>query len=108
MKRLRDWIETASLFALVLIIVGLMGYGVYWLYDWVYGDWLDNPMVEAAEERPRPDTYQVMPGDTIWSIYVTYYKGCDWDEVRYKIGQANGLRNDRLYPYEVITLPEVS
>ena len=41
-------------------------------------------------------------------IYTEFYQGCDWDEVRYKIGQINGLRNDRLYPYEVIRLPEVN
>ena len=104
---MRDWIEITSLFALVLIMVGLMGYGVYWLYDCFYGEWLDKPMVEAAEERPRPKTYQVMPGDTIWGIYTEFYQGCDWDEVRYKIGQINGLKNDTLHPYKVIQLPEV-
>jgi hypothetical protein len=104
---MRDWIETISLFALVLITVGLMGYGVYWLYDCLYGEWLDKPIVEATEERPRPKTYQVIPGDTIWGIYTEFYQGCDWDEVRYKIGQMNGLKNDTLYPYEVIFLPDV-
>ena len=101
---MRDWIETTNLFALVLIMVGLMGYGVYCFY----GEWLDKPMVEAAEERPRPKTYQVMPGDSLWGIYTEFYQGCDWDEVRYKIGEMNGLKNDTLYPYEVIKLPGVS
>ena len=101
---MRDWIETTNLFALVLIMVGLMGYGVYCCY----GEWLDKPMVEAAEERPRPKTYQVMPGDSLWGIYTEFYQGCDWDEVRYKIGEMNGLKNDTLYPYEVIKLPEVN
>lgn len=104
---MRDWIETISLFALVLIMVGLMGYGVYWLYDCFYGEWLDKPMVEAVEERPRPETYQVQPGDTIWGIYTEFYQGCNWDEVRYKIREMNGLKNDTLYPYEIISLPNV-
>ena len=104
---MRDWIETISLFALVLIMVGLMGYGVYWLYDCFYGEWLDKPMVEAVEERPRPETYQVQPGDTIWGIYTEFYQGCNWDEVRYKIREMNGLKNDTLYPYEIISLPNM-
>ena len=104
---MRDWIETAGLFALLLIMVGLIGYGVYWVYDCFYGEWLDKPVLEAVEERPRPKTYQVQPGDTIWGIYVTYYKGCDWNEVRYKIREINGLKNDTLYPYEIIELPEM-
>lgn len=104
---MRDWIETISLFALVLIMVGLMGYGVYWLYDCFYGEWLDKPMVEAVEERPRPEIYQVQPGDTIWGIYTEFYQGCNWDEVRHKIREMNGLKNDTLYPYEIISLPNV-
>ena len=104
---MKDWIETTTLVVLILIIVGLMGCGIYWLCDRFHSEWLDKPMVEAVEERPRPETYQVQPGDTIWGIYTEFYQGCDWDEVRYKIGQVNGLRNDTLYPYEVIKLPEV-
>ena len=104
---MRDWIETISLFALVLIMVGLIGYGVYWLYDCFHGEWLDKPIVEAVGERPRPETYQVQPGDTIWGIYTEFYQGCNWDEVRYKIREVNGLKNDTLYPYEIISLPNV-
>jgi hypothetical protein len=101
---MRDKIETALTIVLTLILIAIP---VWWLYDCFYGDWQYVPMVEAAPEPPRPTTYQVMPGDSLWSVYVTYYKGCDWDEVRYKIGQANRLKNDRLYPYEVIKLPGV-
>jgi hypothetical protein len=106
---MRDWIEIASLFVLLLIMVGLVGYGAYWLYDCFYGEWLDEPIVKAVEERPRPrpETYQVQPGDTIWGIYTEFYQGCDWDEVRYKIRKINGLKNDTLYAYEVISLPDV-
>lgn len=106
---MKEQTETVLTIALALILVATLGYGVYWTYDALLGSWLDVP-AEAAPlvDRPRPTTYQVMPGDSLWSIYVEYYKGCDWDEVRYKIGQANGLKNDRLYPYEVIKLPEVS
>lgn len=100
-------IETISALLLIALLIGFVGYGGWWVYDCFYGDWQYVPMVEAAPEPPRPKTYQVMPGDSLWSIYVEHYKGCDWDEVRYKIGQANGLKNDRLYPYEVIKLPEV-
>lgn len=106
---LNERLETVLTFALILILVGALGYGAWWVYDCFYGEWLDVP-VEASPvvDRPRPTTYQVMPGDSLWSIYVEYYKGCDWDEVRYKIGQMNGLKNDTLYPYEVIKLPEIS
>ena len=93
---------------MIALTLFLIGAPALWLYDCFYGDWQYVPMVEAALEPPRPTTYQVMPGDSLWSIYVEHYKGCDWDEVRYKVGQANGLRNDTLYPYEVIKLPEVS
>lgn len=104
---MREKTESILTITLVLILVATLGYGAYWTYDAMFGAWLDVP-VEAAPIVDKPTTYQVMPGDTVWSIYVEHYKGCDWDEVRYKIGQANGLRNDRLYPYEVIKLPEVS
>ena len=104
---MRDQIETTSLFALLLIMVGLMGYGVYLVYDCFYGEWLDKPIVEAVDERLRPETYQVQPGDTIWGIYTEFYQRCDWDEVRYKIGEINCLKNDSLHPYKVIQLPEV-
>ena len=104
---MRETIEPTCLFALLLIMVGLMGYGVYWVYDCFYGEWLDKPIVEAVDERPRPETYQVQPGDTIWGIYTEFYQGCDWDEVRYKIREMNGLKNDTLYPYEIISLPNV-
>ena len=103
---MREKTESILTITLALILVATFGYGAYWMHDALWGPWLDAP-VEAALEPPRPTTYQVMPGDTVWSVYVTYYKGCAWDEVRYKIGQANGLKNDRLYPYEVIKLPEV-
>jgi len=98
-------IETISALLLAALLIGFVGYGGWWLYDCFYGDWLDAP-VQDEPTPPRPSTYQVLPGDTIWDIYVTYYKG-DWDEVRYKIGQMNGLKNDTLYPYEVIKLPEI-
>jgi hypothetical protein len=104
---MRETIETTSLFALLLIMVGLMGYGVYLVYDCFYGEWLDKPIVEAVDERLRPETYQVQPGDTIWGIYTEFYQGCDWNEVRDKIRQMNGLKNDTLYPYEIISLPNV-
>lgn len=104
---MRDRIETTSLFVVVLIMVGLMGYGAYWLYDCFYGEWLDKPIAKAVEERPRPEIYQVQPGDTIWGIYTEFYQGYNWDEVRYKIREMNGLKNDTLYPYEIISLPNV-
>ena len=99
-------IETVSAIVLAILLVSFYGYAAYWLYDCFWGSWLDAPVL-AAPEPTRPKTYQVMPGDSLWSIYVEHYKGCDWDEVRYKVGQANGLKNDTLYPYEVIKLPEV-
>jgi hypothetical protein len=103
---MKDRVESVLTIALCLILIAVPG---LWLYDALYGSWLDVPVEAGPEpERARPTTYQVMPGDSLWSVYVTYYKGCDWDEVRYKIGQANGLKNDRLYPYEVIKLPGVS
>ena len=91
---------------MLLLTIFLVGYSAWWLCDALYGPWLDMPAL-AEPEPARPKTYQVMPGDTIWDIYVQYYQGHDWAEVWYKVGQANGLKNDRLYPYEVITLPEV-
>ena len=102
-------IETISTLLLIVLLIGFVGYGGWWLYDCFYGDWLDVPVQDepTPPTPPRPLTYQVLPGDTIWGIYTEFYQGCDWDEVRYKIGQANGLRNDRLYPYEVIKLPEI-
>jgi hypothetical protein len=104
---MKDWIETTSFVVLILIIVGLMGCGIYWLCDRFCGEWLDKLMIEAVGERPRPKIYQVQPGDTIWGIYTEFYQGCDWDEVRYKIREMNGLGNDTLYPYEVISLPNI-
>ena len=100
-----EWLE---LFFLLVIVIAIIAAPIWLIYDCFYGEWQYVPMVDAAPEPPRPQTYQVMPGDTIWSIYLELYEGCDWEEVRLKIGQANGLRNDTLYPYEIIKLPEVS
>lgn len=99
-------VETISALLLIALLIGLMGYGGWWLYDCFYGDWLDVP-VQDEPTPPRPLTYQVLPGDTIWGIYLEYYPGHDWEEIRHKIGVLNGLKNDGLRAYTVIKLPEV-
>jgi hypothetical protein len=99
-------IEAVSALLLIALVIGFMGYSGWRLYDYFYGNQLDVP-VQGEPTPPRPSTYRVLPGDTIWSIYSKFYQGCNWDEVRYKIGKMNGLKNDTLYPYEVIKLPEV-
>ncbi len=110
MQKLINFTVDLSAIAILLISSAIILLAVVWTgYHLYLGLWGQEPVVVASTKaHPRPTTYQVMPGDTVWSIYVAYYKGCDWDEVRYKIGQANGLRNDTLYPYEIIKLPEVS
>lgn len=107
-KRVPDLFFLVQVLVIIMIMVGMGVYTVPKIYRLCTTDLEAMIVVEASGVlQPRPTTYQVLPGDSIWSIYVQHYQGHDWDEVRYKIGQANGLKNDRLYPYEVIKLPEV-
>lgn len=92
---------------LILMIVFTFVRVGFWVYDLFYGDWLDEPVM-AAEPEPMPKYHSVEPGDSLWSIYQTYYKGHDWEEVRFKLGQANNLKNDQLRAYTTIKLVEVN
>ena len=96
-----------NLFFLTVVVVLLAM--VVWVYSiplrMMFGP---EPVAQASTVvHPRPKTHQVMPGDTVWSIYLEYYAGHDWEEIRYKIGELNGLKNDMLRAYAVIKLPEV-
>ena len=108
-KTLSDVFFVLQVLVIIIVFIGMAIYTVPKVYRLCTVDLEAMIVVEASGvETPRPTTHQVMPGDTIWSIYVEYYKGCDWDEVCLKVGQANGLKNDTLYPYTVIKLPEVT
>ena len=101
MKHLSDLFFLSMVACIVLAVV--------WTGIIAYLAWGPDPpvVVAGSKEHPRPKTHQVLPGDTVWSIYQEYYPGHDWEEIRYKIGVLNGLKNDGLRAYEVIRLPEV-
>lgn len=74
-----------------------------------YVAWGPDPPIVVANNniQPTPKTYQVLPGDTIWSIYLEHYQEYDWEKIRREIGELNGLQNDIIRAYSVIKLPEV-
>jgi nucleoid-associated protein YgaU len=101
---LKERAETVLVIALTLFLIGAPA---LWLYDCFYGAWLDVP-VQDEPERPRPTTYQVMPGDNLWAIATKFYPGYHTGEVVGEIRKLNGLNDSAtIYPYEVIKLPEV-
>ncbi len=102
-KRLSDMFFILQVLVLAVMLVWTAGYTGYKLYRLH----TEKPEGIHGVERPLSDKYRVAPGDTVWSIYTEHYQGQDWDEVRLKIGQANDLKNDMLYSYTMIKLPEV-
>ena len=101
MRKLTDFLFLTAVTFILLICV----WTGYRLYLGFFGQ--DPVVVASIVVHPRPTTYQVLPGDTVWSIYLEYYPGHDWEEIRYKIGELNDLKNDGLRAYTVIKLPEV-
>lgn len=68
----------------------------------------DPPIVVASTaEVPRPTTYQVMPGDSLWGIASKHYPGVHTGEIVHEIRKLNGLKDATIYPYTVLKLPEV-
>lgn len=107
-KTLSDVFFLLQVLVIAIVFIGMAVYTVPKVYRICTVDLDSMVVVEASGVlQPRPTTYQVLPGDSIWSIYTQHYQGHDWDEVRYKIGQANDLKNDMLYSYTMIKLPEV-
>jgi LysM repeat protein len=51
-------------------------------------------------------TYQVRPGDTLWSIAAERYTGADVRERVGEIEQANGLTSPAIVPGEVLKVPQ--
>lgn len=104
---MREKIETVLTITLTLILVATLGYGAYWAYDALLGPWLDAP-VEAALEPPRPTTYQVMPGDTLWSIAARYYPDKHTGEIVHDIRELNpGINPGALQVGQAVLIPEV-
>ncbi len=101
MRRLADLFFISMVVVLLAVTVWVYSIPLRMIFS-------PEPIAQASTVvHPRPTTHQVLPGDTIWSIYLEYYKGHDWEEIRYKIGELNGLKNDGLRAYAVIKLPEV-
>lgn len=101
MKRVAKIFFLFQVFCLLILMIGA-GY-VAWPFIFPKG-YVAQPNTTI---HPRPETHQVLPGETVWDIYKEYYAEYDWGDVRYLIGDANGLVNDGLRAYQVIVLPEV-
>ena len=85
-------------------VVVLTAYGLVMLFDKLP----DNVVVsESDDPTPRPATYQVLPGDTLWAISKALYPGHDPREIVYEIRRINGLASATIHPYEVLKLPEM-
>lgn len=103
MKRLFD----VLFLSVVLALFTLVMWTGYLAIDAIWGP--DPPIVIAGTiEHPRPRTYQVMPGDSLWSIAAAHYPGHHTGEMVYEIRVLNGLRDATIYPNQVLELPEVS
>lgn len=51
-------------------------------------------------------SYQVQPGDTLWSIAASRYSGADVRERVGEIEKANGLGSPVIVPGEVLKVPQ--
>jgi nucleoid-associated protein YgaU len=64
--------------------------------------WSVNARPLAAHEQKA--TYRVAPYDTLWTIAAAHYAGDVRDAV-WRIERANGIRDARIRPGEVLRLP---
>ena len=74
------------------------------VYAWILIDPI--VVVDAGESMDRLETYQVLPGDSLWVIARTYYSDRDPRQVVWEIQQLNDMDSPTIYPYEVLKLPK--
>ena len=100
-RKLLDWFYTFLAATVILFVIG-----TGWL---IYEFRIREPAVAQALEVdwPRPTTYQVMPGDSLWAIATKHYPGMHTGEMVHEIRVLNGLASATIYPYDVLKLPEV-
>lgn len=103
-----DPIQIVSAVLLLVIIGGsvlvLMAYGLVRLFDKLP----DKVMVvESDDSTPRPTTYQVLPGDTLWEIARVLYPEYDPRDVIHEIRELNHMDSATIYPHEVLRLPKM-
>jgi len=67
--------------------------------------WLEQKLVEA-EEKARPDYYEVSKGDTLWKIAERFYNAGDkW--IRIFEANMNKIKNPSIiYPFQRLTIPK--
>ncbi len=100
-KILEDVLALALLAAMIgtILWLGSMAYGM------AFGP--EITVVASARIHPRPETHQVLPGETLWQIAAEHYPGMHTGEVVHEIRKANDLGSATIYPHQVLVLPEV-
>ncbi len=88
-----------------LLIVGAVSWTGYHIYLAAFAP--EMVAVASTTAHPRPETYQVLSGDTLWQIATEHYPGKHTGEIVGEIRKANGLGSATIYPNQVLKLPEV-
>ena len=67
--------------------------------------WLEQKLVEA-EEKARPDYYEVSRGDTLWKIAEKFYgQGEKWIVI-FEMNMNKIKNSNMIYPYQRLTIPK--
>ena len=67
--------------------------------------WLEQKLVEA-EEKAKPDYYEVSRGDTLWKIAEKFYgQGEKWIVI-FELNMNKIKNSNKIYPYQRFTIPK--
>ncbi len=67
--------------------------------------WLEQKLVEA-EEKAKPDYYEVSRGDTLWKIAEKFYgQGEKWIVI-FEMNLNKIKNSNKIYPYQRLTIPK--
>ncbi|MBA7556690.1 hypothetical protein ES705_49406 [subsurface metagenome] len=67
--------------------------------------WLEQKLVEA-EEKAKPDYYEVSRGDTLWKIAEKFYgQGEKWIVI-FEMNMNKIKNSNKIYPYQRLTIPK--
>ena len=67
--------------------------------------WLEQKLVEA-EEKAKPDYYEVSRGDTLWKIAEKFYgQGEKWIVI-FEMNMNKIKNSNMIYPYQRLTIPK--
>jgi len=67
--------------------------------------WLEQKLVQA-EEKAKPDYYEVSRGDTLWKIAERFYSTGEKWIVIFEMNMNKIKNSNKIYPYQRLTIPK--